>query len=464
MRYFRSGKIVATIGPATCEFEKLESLFLRGVDVFRLNFSHGNHEGHKKVYDDIRKIGEKFEYNPAILADLQGPKLRVGVFENDRIILESGSAFRLDLDQTPGNERRVNLPHPEILEALQVGSTLLLDDGKLRFEITSCSPTSADVKVIVGGVLSNRKGVNVPDVVLKIPILTEKDKADLDFALNLGVDWVAVSFVQTVEDMIDAKRVIDGRAGAVAKLEKPMAIQAMAPIIEVSDAVMIARGDLGVEMRPEELPPIQRQIISTCHRMGRPVIVATQMLESMIDCPTPTRAEISDIATAVYSGADATMLSAETASGKYPFEAVKIMSKTISHIEADPQCLRRLEDDATLPQCSVIDAISAAAKSAAEHSCAKAIVLFTDSFETVVRCSRLRPKAPIILVCDSKKLASKAGLCHAVFSVVVKKEFDVGAMTKLSKKIAKDNKFADTGDVVVVMNDITGNTVEVCKL
>lgn len=465
MRRYRSGKIVATIGPATNVPDKLEHLFLNGVDVFRLNFSHGSHDGHKKVYDAIRKIGEKFDKNLTILADLQGPKLRVGTFENDRVILESGDVFRFDLDHTPGNRTRVNLPHPEILEALQVGSILLLDDGKLRFEVTNCSATSADVKVIVGGPLSNRKGVNVPDVILKIPILTEKDLRDLSFALDLGVDWIALSFIQTVEDIENAKRIINGRAGVVSKLEKPLAIKAMEPIIDASDAVMIARGDLGVEMHLEEVPPIQRKIINTCHRMGRPVIVATQMLESMIESPIPTRAEISDVATAVYAGADATMLSAESASGKYPFEAVKIMSKTIEHIESDPQCIWNLEDNTKLPQRTVIDAICAAAKVAAEYSCGKAIVLFSDSFETVVRCSRLCAQFPIIFISDSKKLACRAGLCHGVHTIVVsKKEFEMDEMAKLAKEIVSKYDFADAGDSIVVLNDISGSTVEICKL
>lgn len=464
MRRYRNGKIVATIGPATCDLDKLENLLCNGVDVFRLNFSHGSHEGHAKVYETIRALGKKHNFYPSIMADLQGPKLRVGTFENDKIILESGDTFRFDLDKTPGNTRRVNLPHPEILEALHEGTTVLLDDGKLKFEVTQCGHDFAEVKVVVGGPLSNRKGVNVPHVMLKIPVLPEKDLKDLDFALGLGVDWVAVSFVQSVEDVNSAKEIIKGRAGVISKLEKPLAIKSLEPIVKASDAIMIARGDLGVEMNPEEVPPIQRRIINACHRLGRPVIVATQMLESMITTPSPTRGEVSDVATAVYSGADATMLSAESASGQYPFEAVSMMSKIIKHVENDPYCIRRLEDDTQLPQCTIIDGICMAAKNAAEYSCAGAIVLFTESFDSVVRCSRLRPKTPIILVTDSAKLASKSGLCYGVYSVVSKKEFELNMMSATAKIIVSEHKFANIGDNIIVVNDISGSSLEICRI
>ncbi|MDR1375404.1 MAG: pyruvate kinase [Holosporaceae bacterium] len=464
MRRYRSGKIVATIGPASCDPNNLERLLLGGVDVFRLNFSHGSHVGHEQAYNAIRSLGKKHHYFPAILADLQGPKLRVGQFENDKIILEAGDIFSFDLDSAPGNTRRVNLPHPEILEALQVGSSLLLDDGKLRFEVLSCNPEYAEVKVLVGGPLSNRKGVNVPHVMLPIPALTEKDRRDLDFALGLGVDWVALSFVQSVDDVENAKKIINGKAGVISKLEKPLAIEALEPIVNASDAIMIARGDLGVEMDPEDVPAIQRRIINVCHRLGRPVIVATQMLESMITAPSPTRAEVSDVATAVYSGADATMLSAESASGQYPLEAIDIMSKIIAKTESDPYCIRRLEDDTQLPHRSILDALCIAAKDAAEFSCASALVLFTDSFEAVVRCSRMRPRVPIILVAGSEILASRAGLCNGIYAVTAKKEFDVEKICKTAKDIVAERQFAAVGDTIVILNDISGNSLNICML
>ncbi|MDR1560997.1 MAG: pyruvate kinase [Holosporaceae bacterium] len=464
MRRCRNSKIVATIGPASCDPENLERLFLCGVDVFRLNFSHGSHEGHEKVYNAIRSIGKKHRGFPTILADLQGPKLRVGVFENDKIILEKGDVFRLDLDMAPGNKRRVNLPHPEIFEALKIGAHILLDDGKLRFEVLSGGSDYAEVKVLTGGPLSNRKGVNVPYVMLPIPALTEKDMADLSFALKLGADWVALSFVQSVRDIEEAKKIINGKAGVISKLEKPLAIKALESIVEASDAIMIARGDLGVEMNPEDVPSVQRRIINTCHRVGRPVIVATQMLESMIASPSPTRAEASDIATAIYSGTDATMLSAESASGQYPFEAVEIMSKIITKTESDPSCPRQLENDTQLPANTITDAVCMAAKEASQYSCSNVIVLFANSFQSVVRCSRMRPRCPIILVTDSLEIARKAGLCYGVFAVTAKKEFEIEQICNIAKVVATEYLFASAGDNIVVINDISGHSVNICTL
>ncbi len=464
MNYYRGGKIVATVGPSTNDFDKLEKLLLSGVNVFRLNFSHGTHDAHKAVYESIRSIGEKHNCHPTILADMQGPKLRVGVFENDKIMLGEGAKFRFDLDSTAGNESRVNLPHPEILEALKKGSTLLLDDGKLRFEVTDASSTFADVKVIVGGALSNRKGVNVPDVMLNIPILTPKDMKDLEFALGLGADWIALSFVQSVNDVENAKKIIAGRAGVVSKLEKPLAIKAMAPIIEASDAIMVARGDLGVEMNPEDVPVAQRMIIQTSRRLGKPVIVATQMMESMITAPVPTRAEVSDIATAVYYGSDATMLSAESASGSYPFEAVQMMSKVITRIESDQENTKIAENDQLTPLYTTTDAICKAAVNAAEYSSAKAIILFANDFNTVIRCARLRPKANIIFVTNSIELARKAGLYHGVYSVLSKKEFEQTAKEIRAKGIAKEYKFAEVGDNIVILNTIDMQMTSICRI
>ncbi len=460
----RSGKIVATIGPSSNSLEAIEKLFLCGVNVFRLNFSHGSHEGHNFVYNAIRNIGKKLNICPTILADLQGPKLRVGIFENDKIILEKGDIFRLDLDPTPGNTRRVNLPHPEILQALTVGTTLLLDDGKLRFEVTSANEAFAEVKVKVGGCLSNRKGVNVPQVMLPIPALTEKDKRDLDFALNLGVDWIALSFVQRVEDVEQTKQIIKDRAKVMSKIEKPLAVSAIEPIAQISDGIMVARGDLGVEMNPEEIPCIQRLIINTCHRLGKPVVVATQMLESMIDSPSPTRAEVSDIANAVYSGADATMLSAESASGKYPFEAVEMMDKIIRTTEKDPSCIRRIEEDTQLPHQTVLDAKCMSAKEMAKFAPAACIVMFTDSFESISRCSRLRPCCPIILVTSSKQLAYSAGMLNGVYSKISKKEFNIDKICSSAIAIAKDLGFASIGENIVVINDIDDNSVHCLKI
>lgn len=464
MRRYRNCKIVATVGPATCDYDNIERLFLSGVDIFRLNFSHGSHDVHASYYNNIMAVGKNHHAYPTILADLQGPKLRVGMFENDKIILEDGDIFRFDLDPTPGNTKRVNLPHIEILEALCIGTTLLLDDGKLSFEVVDCGSDYADVKVLVGGCLSNKKGVNVPHVMLPIPALTEKDKKDLDFALHLGVDWVALSFVQNVDDVEEAKKIINGRARVMSKLEKPLAIKALDPIVEASDAIMVARGDLGVEMKQEELPRIQREIISACHRIGRPVVVATQMLESMICSPSPTRAEVSDVATAIYSGADAVMLSAETASGKYPFESVNIMDKVIQNTEADPSCIFCVEDNSQLPIHSVVDAICNAAKQAAEYSDAAIIVQFADTIDAIARCSRMRPRCPILAVVSNHELARKAGVYNGVYAVIYKQEFAIENICKNAKAIAAERYFAKIGDNIVVLNHIAGNSVHVCKL
>ncbi len=464
MKRCRNGKIIATIGPASSSPAVIEKLYLSGVDVFRLNFSHGDHAGHEKIYNIIRSIGHKNHSFPTILADLQGPKLRVGTFENDKIFLEEGDVFRFDLDKTPGDTKRVCLPHPEILEALKVGTPLLLDDGKLRFEVTDCSSEYAEVKVVVGGQLSNRKGVNVPHVMLPIPALTEKDRKDLNFALKLGVDWIALSFVQNVEDVEEAHNIVKGRAKVMSKIEKPLAVQTIEPITRISDGIMVARGDLGVEMNPEEVPAAQRLIINTCHRLGKPVVVATQMLESMITSPSPTRAEVSDIANAVYCGADATMLSAESASGQYPLESVEMMSKVIEATEKDPSCVRRIEDDTQCPHQTSLDAKCKAAKDAAMFSNSSCIVLFTDSFESVVRCSRLRPTCPIVLGTSSDEVARQSGALYGVCAFVTKKEFNLEKLSKVATTTVVNRNFAKVGDSVVMVNDFESDSVNILQI
>ncbi|MDR0631976.1 MAG: pyruvate kinase [Holosporaceae bacterium] len=464
MRRNRNGKIIATIGPSTGSPENLGKLYLKGVDVFRLNFSHGSHEDHAKIFEIIRSIGRKHHIFPTILADLQGPKLRIGTFRDDKITLKEGDVFRFDADSTPGNLSRVYFPHPEILGEIQAGTILLLDDGKLKFEVVSREENCIETRVLIGGQLSNKKGINIPNLKLPISNLTKKDLADLEFALELGADWIVLSFVQSVEDVEKAKNIINGRAGVISKLEKPQAIKALEPIINASDAIMIARGDLGVEVGQENVPSIQKRAIGACQRLGRPVIVATQMLESMIVSPTPTRAEVSDVANAVYQGVDAIMLSAESAVGQYPFEAVEMMDKIIEKTESDPLRVKYVEDEIRLPHRTTLDAICMAAKNAAEYSCASAIVLFSNSFEAVSRCSRMRPRVPIVFVSDSFGLASKCGLCGGVYSVIAKKEFEIEHMYKTAKTIAMYHKFAAKGDNIVVLNNISGNSVAICEL
>ena len=399
MRRQRRAKIVATVGPASAGPEVLRELFLAGADVFRLNFSHGSHADHAARLAVLRELEAETGRPIGILADLQGPKLRVGRFADGPVILQQGQAFRLDIDPAPGDAQRVNLPHPEIFAALEPGAELLLDDGKLRLRVERCDAASADTRVLVGGRLSERKGVNVPGVLLPISALTAKDRADLDAALALGVDWVALSFVQRPEDLAEARALIGGRAGLIAKLEKPSAIERLDEVIAASDAVMVARGDLGVELPAERVPAIQKRIVRVCRRLGKPVIVATQMLESMIESPVPTRAEASDVATAIYDGADAVMLSAESAAGKYPVAAVAMMNRIIEGTEADPQYRQLIEASHTPAEAGradVAEAVCCAMRRTVALLQAAAIVCYTTSGHTSLRAARERPEAPIL--------------------------------------------------------------------
>src|SRR5437899_8476004 len=361
MRRQRNAKIIATLGPASSDTEAIQKLFEAGADVFRFNFSHGSHQDHQARHEIVREVERKLGRPIAILADLQGPKLRIGAFAEGRIALAAGAEFVLDRDATPGTVQRVCLPHPELFEVITVGQSLLLDDGKLRLQVLASDGQRIRTRVITGGPLSDRKGVNVPDAVLPIPVLTEKDRRDLAFALALGVDWVALSFVQRPEDLLEARELVGGRAGLMTKLEKPQALDQLEEIVRLSDAVMVARGDLGVELPPERVPGAQKRILRVCRQYGKPSIVATQMLESMITAPTPTRAEASDVASAIYDGADAVMLSAESASGKYPIEAVTIMDRIIKSVEGDPLYRRLMDASRREPEATTADAISAAA-------------------------------------------------------------------------------------------------------
>ncbi|MFN7710263.1 MAG: pyruvate kinase [Holosporales bacterium] len=420
MRRLRSTKVVATLGPSSTTPEVIEKMLLSGVDVFRLNFSHGSHDDHAMRFHMIRDLAQKHAYSASIMMDLQGPKLRLGTFAAGKVQLSVGDRLTIDMDPTPGTQHRVCLPHPEIFAALRVGAELLLDDGKVRLKVLETDQKSAVCQVLVGGVLSDRKGVNVPDVSLPISALTPKDREDLAFGLELGVDWVALSFVQRPEDIEDAKKLIGENAGIIAKLEKPQAIDHLDQIVRLSDAVMVARGDLGVEMAPEDVPAMQKRIISTCRALGRPVIVATQMLESMIHAPTPTRAEASDVANAVYDGVDAVMLSAESASGSYPLEAVQMMDRIIKRVEADPLYRCLINANATTPDPTPSDAITLAARQVAHTVSAKAIVNMTTTGSTTLRTARERPEAVILALTPSREVASRLTLVWGVLSVHTK--------------------------------------------
>lgn len=437
-RWKKSTKQIATLGPASCTEEMIEKLFLAGADVFRLNFSHGKHEEKAELIRIIRSLEDKYNHPVAVLADLQGPKLRVDVFDHDKVMLVEGQTFRFDLVDEPGDSSRVKLPHPEIIQTLQPGDVLLLDDGKLRVTVTGKGENYVDTVVEVGGVLSNRKGVNTPTVVLPISPLTPKDRKDLDFAVSIGVDWVALSFVQRAEDMKELKALIAGaKVKVMAKLEKPSAVHGavLDQIIESSDGIMIARGDLGVEMLPEDVPVIQKRIIERCRQMGRPVVVATQMLESMISTPTPTRAEASDVATAIFDGADAIMLSAESAAGKYPVEAVMMQQRVINRVEQDPFYREKLARTPHDQDDSATDAVTNAAREIAGTIGAAAVVVFTERGTTVLRASMGRPPVPILAITPEIETARALALTWGVYPAAVEVEAKQESFPDVLRKI-----------------------------
>ena len=450
MRRHRQAKIVATLGPSSNTESLIEALFTAGVDVFRLNFSHGLQSDHENCVKHIRAIEQKHKRSIGIMADLQGPKLRIGIFDEGKIHLKAGQSFRLDLDSTPGSLFRVKLPHPEIFNALELGTELLLDDGKIKLKVLSFQNDHAMTEVITGGDLSNRKGVNVPDVMLPISALTTKDQSDLAFALNLGVDFIALSFVQRAEDVMEAKQLINNRCKIITKLEKPMALKNLDAILELSDAVMVARGDLGVEMRPEEVPSVQRRIIRSCRLAGKPVIVATQMLESMITTPVPTRAEVSDVATAIYDGSDAVMLSAESASGQFPIEAVSFMNRIIKQTEQDPLYHKYLNDSHTPAPNTVTDSIAEAAWQVTKTIDIKSIVTFSESGMTSLRVAKQRPPAPILALTPNLATARFLTLVWGVHSTSTEDIFSFTHMTETGCRLAKAEGFADLGDNIIV--------------
>ena len=446
----RSTKIVATLGPASSSKQMIRALFDAGADVFRFNFSHGTHKDHEERYRFLREIEHEVGRPIAVLADLQGPKLRVGTFAKGPITLKAGQEFRLDLDLAPGDAGRAPLPHPEIFAAIRAGSDLLLDDGKVRLRVKKCGKDFAETTVIAGHTLSDRKGVNVPDVVLPLSALTDKDRRDLDAALKLGVDWIALSFVQRPEDVAEARKLIGNRAAVMAKLEKPSAVRNLLPILELADGVMVARGDLGVEMPPEDVPRTQKLIVREARRIGKPVIVATQMLESMISSPTPTRAEASDVATAVYDGADAIMLSAESAAGQYPVEAVTMMDRIARHTQEDPAYQAGIIAQHPDLQHTAADAITAAARQVAVTIEAAAIVTYTTSGSTTLRASRERPDVPVIGLTSKIETARRLALSFGVHAVHTADVANFGEMVQKAVQIALHDGIATIGQRVVI--------------
>ena len=450
MRRLRQAKIVATLGPASKTPEMIRSLFEAGADVFRLNFSHGSHADHAQRVAAIRALEREAGRPIGILTDLQGPKLRVGSMQGYAVELLQGATTRLDLDKAPGNADRIPLPHPEIFAAISKGTDVLLDDGKLRLRVTEAGDDFAVAEVITGGTLTNNKGVNVPNAMLPISALTPKDRVDLNFALEQGVDYIGLSFVQRPEDIAEARRLIAGRAAIMSKLEKPAAIDHLDEIVSQSDAVMVARGDLGVELPPEDVPSIQKQIIRACREQGKPVVVATQMLESMISAPAPTRAESSDVATAIFDGADAVMLSAETAAGQYPLEAVAMMNRIILRVEQDPIFWAQLETSHQDPEATAPDAITAAARQVAHTISAAAIVTYTTSGSTALRAARERPGVPILCLTEKPAAARRLAVAWGVQCVLTEDVQDFNDMVDKACAIAVQYDFARTAKSLVI--------------
>ncbi|WND01848.1 pyruvate kinase [Temperatibacter marinus] len=447
----RKTRIVATLGPASSSYEMIEKLFIAGVDVFRLNMSHGGSDGKDELIANIRAVEKRMHRPIAILADLQGPKLRIGQFENGSIMLNNGDIFHLDMNSKLGNSSRVTLPHKEIFEAMNVGTHLLLDDGKVKLEVTNIDGQDATCKVLVGGKLSDRKGVNVPNTVLPIAALTEKDRADLSYAVKAGCDWIALSFVQRPADVAEAKKLAGPGVAIMAKIEKPAAIDCLSEIVEYADGVMVARGDLGVEEPMENVPGLQKQIVRCARLEGKPVIVATQMLESMISSPVPTRAEVTDVANAVLEGADAVMLSAESAVGEYPIEAVSVMNRVTERVENDPtNSIAEFGISQMMANSTPGDAITAAARTVATTVHASAIVTFTSSGTTALRAARERPEAPILVLTPRIEIARRLALVWGLHTVKTKDINDFEHMIGKAKRMAFRTGLVTPGDRIVV--------------
>lgn len=451
MKRNRHTKILATLGPSSDTKEVLTKLIKAGADNFRLNFSHGTHEDHARRIAIIREIEVETGRPIGVVADMQGPKLRVGLFKDKAISLTPGQDFRFDLDSALGDEKRVQLPHPEIIAAVSVGDRLLMDDGRVRVVVTEKGDDFLQVTVEAGTKLSNNKGVNVPNVTLPIPALTEKDRKDLEAALAMGADWIAQSFVQRPEDVVEAQALIKGRAKLIVKLEKPSALEYLDDILKLTDAVMVARGDLGVEIPPENVPAAQKRIVRACRGLGKPVIVATQMLESMIDAPQPTRAEASDVATAIYDGTDCVMLSAETAAGNYPVEAVAMMDRIAVSVEQDT--LYRRIMDADHPETegnNVGDSITAAAYHVAMDVHVAAIVNYTTSGSTALRTARHRPTVPVLCLTESEPTARRLCLSYGVRPVVTMDVDNFDDMVSRASRIVRTKGLAEKGDRLVI--------------
>ncbi|HMP55617.1 MAG TPA: pyruvate kinase [Novosphingobium sp.] len=454
----RRVKILATLGPASRSPEMIGHLLRAGADAFRVNMSHGDHATHAETIAAVRAQEKAFGRPIAILADLQGPKLRVGAFRDGQAVLRHSSHFVLDRDPAPGDETRVCLPHPELFGVLEKGQRLLIDDGKLRLKVIEAGADRILCSAEVGGVIMDRKGVNVPDAVIPIPAMTEKDRRDLAFAVEQQADWIALSFVQRPEDVAEARKLMGGYGALMAKIEKPAAIERLDEIIELSDGIMVARGDLGVELNPEDVPPLQKRIVAATRRSGKPVVVATQMLESMISSPAPTRAEVSDVANAVYDGADAVMLSAETASGAWPVEAVSIMHRIAMQVESDPGYRHQVSFAEVRPDSTTADALSQACASIAETMPIAGVIVFTGSGSTARRVARERPAAPMLVLTPSPRTARRLAILWGAHAVHTR---DIGSFEEMigkGKRMALRHGFGEAGSKLIALAGVPFGT------
>jgi pyruvate kinase len=451
MRRLRRTKIVATLGPASSDQSVIAALFRAGADVFRINMSHTSHDRMRELVRAIRGVEAEHDRPIGILVDLQGPKLRIGRFVENPALLLKGETFVLDSNPAPGDAHRVELPHREIFSALEPGHTLLLDDGKIRLSTTEVDPERIVTRVEVGGKLSDRKGVSLPDTMVPFSALADKDRSDLEAALDAGIDWVALSFIQRPEDIAEAKKITRGRAAVMAKIEKPQAVHRLAEIIELADALMVARGDLGVEMPLEKVPGVQKYMTRSTRRAGEPVVVATQMLESMINSPVPTRAEVSDVSTAIFEGADAIMLSAESAAGNYPVEAVATMNRIAEEVEKDPLYRTIMDAQRNEPEATGADAIAAAARQIAETLDLSAIVCWTSWGATALRVARERPKSPIVAISPNLSTGRRLAVAWGVHSIVAEDARDLDDMVERATSLAIRDGFAKSGQRVIIV-------------
>ncbi len=458
MRRLRRAKIVATLGPASSTAEMIAKLFQAGADVFRINMSHTSQDRMRELVGMIRTVENDTGRPIAVLVDLQGPKLRLGTFTSGSVIVKSGDTFVLDADAAAGDATRAYLPHPEIFATIKPGHALLIDDGKVKLTVTESEPKRITARVVIGGKLSDRKGVSLPDTTIPFSALTEKDRSDLDAALETGIDWIALSFIQRPEDIAEAKKITRGRAAVMAKIEKPQAVQRLAEIIDLADALMVARGDLGVEMPLEKVPAVQKQMTRASRVAGKPVVVATQMLESMISAPVPTRAEVSDVATAIYEGADAVMLSAESAAGQYPVQAVATMNRIAEEIESDPLYRNIIAAQRADPEATGADAIADAARHIADTLDLAAVVCWTSSGSTALRVARERPRPPIVALSPNIATGRKLAVVWGVHCVVTEDAHDQDDMVDRACRFAFKEGFAKSGQRIIVVAGVPFGT------